>query len=106
MAANKTKVSLANVFAKVVKGNYFSSQSRQRHKKFLFLEWTFHTLALHRGLSVVAADELRGIVFRKQWELSEMTLEGLYHPVKDFDLHQHYRELLAERAHVKALTET
>jgi len=57
----------------------------------LFIEYVFHTLALHAGLSMVVAEELSGIVYRREWTIDEMTADHLYHPVKELDLQVEYR---------------
>ena len=61
-----------------------------------FIEYIFHTLALHNKLTVVVANELRGIQWRKEWDVSEMDVETLYHPVKDNKLHDFYRKILVD----------
>ena len=60
-------------------------------KPLLFIEYVFHTLALHAGLSVVVAEELAGIHYRREWTLEEMAADCLYHPVKELDLQVEYR---------------
>jgi hypothetical protein len=60
-------------------------------RKILLIEYIFHTAALHNHLSVATAEELSGVVYRKDWDVSEMNLETLYHPIKEFDLHNQYR---------------
>jgi hypothetical protein len=62
-------------------------------KKF-YIEYIFHTVALHNQLSVIKARELSGVVFRKQWDVSEMNSGTIYHPLKDRDLHDRYRKIL------------
>ena len=66
--------------------------SHQEQKPpLLFIEFIFHTLALHERLTVVAAEELSGITWRRQWESSDMNLFTLYHPVKQIELHNQFR---------------
>ena len=60
------------------------------------MEFTFHTLALHKQLSVIKAKELAGVVYRKEWDVSEMNSETIYHPLKDRDLHSRYRKILEQ----------
>ena len=60
-------------------------------RPLLYLEYVFHTLALHAGLSVVVAEELAGIRYRREWTLEEMAADCLYHPVKELDLQVEYR---------------
>jgi len=68
-------------------------QKSSLRKKF-FIEYTFHTLALHNQLSVIKAQELSGVVWRKEWDVSEMNSGTIYHPLKDRDLHNRYRKIL------------
>ena len=50
----------------------------------LFLdEALFNTLAMHARLKVSTPRELSTIVYQKDWQLQDLTLENLYHPVKD-----------------------
>ena len=60
-------------------------------RKFPFIEFVFHTIAIHNNLKVVAAKELSGIVWRREWSGSEMNKFYLYHPVKDKDKHKTLR---------------
>ena len=58
-----------------------------QYQKYPFIEYLFHTVALQHHLQIVAAEELSGIVWRKDWTVAEMNQQGLYHPVKDKDSH-------------------
>ena len=62
-------------------------------RKKLFIEYIFHTLALHNKLSVIKVQELSGVVYRKQWDESEMNSVTIYHPVKDRDFRNRYRKI-------------
>lgn len=62
-----------------------------QYRKFPFIEFLFHTVALHNNLKIVSAEELSGIIWRKEWTDSEMNNLGLYHPIKDKDSHQFLR---------------
>lgn len=59
-----------------------------------FIEYIFHTLALHRGLSVQIADELDGIKWDRVWQPEELQVGKLYHPVKAIDRHPELRRRL------------
>jgi hypothetical protein len=63
-------------------------------RKRLYIEYIFHTLALHNQLSVMKAQELSGVVYRKDWNVSTMNSGTIYHPLKNRDLHNRYREIL------------
>lgn len=47
-----------------------------------FIEYVFHTLALHHGLSVEVVKHLQGIAWRRDWTAAELNRDTLYHPVK------------------------
>jgi hypothetical protein len=75
----------------------FSALASHFPRKLFFIEYTFNTLALHNKLSVVRAEVLSGVTWRKEWDVSEMNSSILYHPVKDIRLHTRYRKILGER---------
>jgi len=90
---NKNKLRFTNAMISVIKVLSLLRQKSLWRKKF-YIEYIFHTLALHNQLSVIKARELSGVVFRKQWDVSEMNSGTIYHPLKDRDLHNRYREIL------------
>lgn len=47
-----------------------------------FIEFIFHTTALHRGYPVVEAEELQGLRWRKDWSAANFDDSCLYHPIK------------------------
>ncbi len=63
-------------------------------RPLLCIEYVFHTLALQAGLSVAVAEELEGVVYRRDWTVEEMQPGRLYHPVKQLDLQISYRRRL------------
>jgi hypothetical protein len=67
---------------------------RSLWQKKIFIEYIFHTLALHNQLIVIKAQELSGVIYRKDWDVSEMNSETIYHPLKDCNLHSRYRKIL------------
>jgi hypothetical protein len=91
--ANKHKLRFTNIAIKFA--NFLTQRKEDFPRKFYFVEYIFHTLALNNQLSVVIAKELCGIQWRKQWDVSEMDVETLYHPVKDANLHGYFRKILA-----------
>jgi hypothetical protein len=62
------------------------------------MEFTIHTLALHKQLSVIKAKELLGVVYRKEWDVSEINSETTYHPLKDRDSHSRYRKIINQNS--------
>ena len=91
--SNANKLHFTNVGIAVIKAAGLLRKKSLWRKKF-YIEYIFHTLALHNQLSVIKAPELSGVVFRRQWDVSEMNTETIYHPVKDRDLHDRYRKIL------------
>ena len=59
-------------------GNYVE-KNPQSNK---FIEFIFHTLALHHHLEVKEIDNFRGIWWRKDWKKEDLNMKTLYHPVK------------------------
>jgi hypothetical protein len=66
-----------------------------------FIEYIFHTLALHNALSVNVVKNLSGIVWRKNWEPGELNGETLYHPVKSIDQQTEFRRFLKANKQIK-----
>lgn len=66
--------------------------------RYLFIEYLFHTLALHGGQTIIVAEELSGVHWSTPHRVEEMVPGRLYHPVKDPALHEIYREQLAARS--------
>jgi predicted O-methyltransferase YrrM len=65
----------------------FVALEETQNASCLNIEFVFHTLALHQGLKVVVAEELKGVVWRKDWSTPELLGDGLYHPIKDVERH-------------------
>lgn len=62
-----------------------------------FIEYIFHTLALHEGLSVRIADELATITWQQQWQPQALRADRLYHPMKAIARHPELRRWMVER---------
>ena len=55
------------------------------HHTLLMDELMFNTLALHAGLKVITPPELAGIVWKHNWDRSNIDNEfKLYHPIKNY----------------------
>lgn len=64
-----------------------------KENKSLFLdEALFNTIAEHNKLNVKIITELSSIVWKKNWEKSEINIDNLYHPIKDINLQYDYRK--------------
>jgi hypothetical protein len=88
--SNKSKLSLTNAVIAVIKVVGLLRQKSLWRNRF-YMEFTFHTLALHKQLSVIKAKELSGVVYRKEWDASAMNSKTIYHLLKDRDSHSRYR---------------
>jgi hypothetical protein len=62
--------------------------------KYKFIEYIFHTLALHNELTVKEADSLSGIVYRRDWVKEDLNFNTFYHPVKSIEQQILFREYL------------
>ena len=91
--SNKNKLRVTNTMITATKVVGLLRPKSLWRKQF-FIEFTFHTLALHNQLSVIKARELSGLVFRKEWDVSEMNRGTIYHPLKDRGSHNRYRKML------------
>jgi hypothetical protein len=67
-----------------------------RNGTLLFIEFMFNTLALHHGLDVSTPRELSGIVHRREWKLEDLSVDGLYHPIKNLSEQVRFRSALRE----------
>ena len=65
----------------------------QKHNSLFYLEVMCNTLAMHAGLKVIDAKELKSIVWMGQWGVNEFYHfpNNLFHPVKDIENHDKYR---------------
>ncbi|MGD9656490.1 MAG: hypothetical protein AB7U61_02450 [Methylocystis sp.] len=62
--------------------------------KYFFIEYLFHTIALHKNLKVTVAPELQHILAaRDRGKVVEIHEECLYHPVKERYLHNLFRRI-------------
>ena len=64
---------------------------------FFFIEYLFHTIALHRNMKVVVASQLSGIKWQRSWNIDEIEKDILYHPIKDKKAQIEFRERLLGR---------
>jgi hypothetical protein len=59
-----------------------------------FIEYIFHTLALHNGLIIKEAEVLSGILYRREWVQEELNSRTFYHPIKSIEQQILFREYL------------
>ena len=78
---------------------------KEREGTLFYIEVMFNTLALHKGLKVIDAFELKSIVWMGQWGLDEFLLlpNNIFHPRKDIDNYYDIRKMIkaAKRAEYK-----
>jgi hypothetical protein len=74
------------------------AKQKQGPLRFLFIEFLFNTLAMRHAMRIETPVSLSTSLFHKRWQVEEMDLAHIYHPVKDRDAHIAWRKLLEERA--------
>lgn len=57
-------------------------------------ESLFNTLALQNNLETIVIDELTSIIWQKDWDISEIKRENLYHPIKSIEQQYAFREMI------------
>lgn len=65
--------------------------ARKFHTLFLD-EALFTTLAMKNNLNIKVIPELSTIVYRREWKLSDIKENNLYHPVKNINRQKHWRK--------------
>ena len=63
-----------------------------KYKTLFFCETMFNTIALHANLNVKKIEELKTIVWRKEWKKNEIDINNLYHPVKSIKTQYEFRK--------------
>ena len=68
----------------------------KKNNELLLTEILFNTIAMHNNLKVIIAPELSTIVYRNKWTVDDFKKNkyNLYHPVKDIENHEKYRNEL------------
>jgi hypothetical protein len=69
----------------------------ENHNSYKFVEYIFHTLALHNNLSVRPIENLNGIVWRREWLKEELNAKTLYHPIKSIEQQINFRKFLINK---------
>jgi hypothetical protein len=67
----------------------------QKHKRLVFIEIIFNTLVVQEGLKQEMPEELSSIIWRHEWTTETVDKKHLFHPVKDVELHDTFRDRLA-----------
>lgn len=67
-----------------------------KYKTLFFCEVMFNTIALHNNLNIKVIEELKTIVWRKEWNKNNINIKNLYHPVKCIEKQYELRKYLKE----------
>ena len=70
----------------------------KKHKRLIFIEILFNTLAVKQGLKIVMPEELSTIIWRHEWTADTVDDKHLFHPIKDVDQHDSYRDRIVQIA--------
>lgn len=65
--------------------------------KFIpFLEFLYNTVAYKNNLKILCPSELSTILYRKDWSIEDFkeNPKNLFHPIKDYNIHEIYRKEL------------
>jgi hypothetical protein len=69
-------------------------QYARSNKSLFCLEAMFISIAMYKGLKLDIPNELKTIVYQKDWQMNEINKDNLYHPVKNMDNHNEFRQIL------------
>ena len=64
-----------------------------KYKTLFFLEALFPTITKKHNLKYIVPDELETVVWRNNWNLSNINKTNIYHPVKNIDNHIEFRKI-------------
>jgi hypothetical protein len=73
---------------------YHIDQYARANKSLFCLEAMFISIAMYKGLKLDIPDELKTIVYQKDWQVPEINKMNLYHPVKSINRRNEFRERL------------
>jgi hypothetical protein len=65
-----------------------------KHKTLFFLEAMFSTICKTNNLKYDTPDELKNVVYKRDYKDTDINSTHLFHPVKDIPKHEYYRTLL------------
>jgi hypothetical protein len=63
----------------------------ETHNNLFMDEVLFNTIALQNNLNIIVIEELSNILFRKAWKKKDIKETNLYHPIKDMNKQNEYR---------------
>jgi hypothetical protein len=73
---------------------YIVSCFAKINKTLLYHECFLNTLAAKYNLRIKTPDEFKSVTWNNNWELKDIKINQLYHPVKDYNSHKIFRKFL------------
>jgi hypothetical protein len=73
---------------------YIVSCFAKINKTLLYHECFLNTLAAKYNLRIKTPDEFKSVTWNNKWELKDIKINQLYHPVKDYNSHKIFRNFL------------
>jgi hypothetical protein len=70
----------------------------KQHGRLVFIEIIFNTIVVQQGMKLEMPKELSKIVWRHHWTPETVDAHHLFHPIKDVNLHDSYRDRLKQVA--------
>jgi hypothetical protein len=64
----------------------------KKYNKLNFIEFLFNTIALHNNYIINYPIEFESIVFRNNWDINNININLLYHPIKNINDHKYIRD--------------
>lgn len=66
------------------------------HRRLAFIEIIFNTIVFHENMTLVMPEELQTIIWRHNWAPEAVDKHHMFHPVKDTELHDSFRDRLEQ----------
>ena len=70
----------------------------KEHRRLVFIEIIFNTIVAQQGMKLEMPEELSTIIWRHEWTAETVDTQHLFHPIKDVNLHDSYRDRLDQIA--------
>jgi hypothetical protein len=70
----------------------------KEHGRLVFIEIIFNTIVSQQGMKLEMPEELSTIIWRHEWTAETVDTLHLFHPIKDVNLHDSYRDRLDQIA--------
>jgi hypothetical protein len=66
------------------------------HKRLAFIEIIFNTIVFHENMTLAMPEELQTIIWRHNWVPEAVDKHHMFHPVKDTEQHDSFRDRLEQ----------